>query len=57
MSNLALMDGLTFLFKRDSVHVLWPEDVELDGNVLRGGDREIKTFSELVNGAANNMCS
>jgi glyceraldehyde 3-phosphate dehydrogenase len=51
------MDGLTFLFKRGSVRGLWPEDVELDGNVLRGGDREIKTFSELVNGAANNMGS
>ena len=51
------MDRLTLLFKRGSVHGLWPEDVELDGNVLRGGDREIKTFSELVNGAANNMCS
>ena len=51
------MARLTLLFKRDSVHVFWPEDVELDGNVLRVGDREIKTFSELVNGAANNMCS
>ena len=56
-SDLAPMDLLTLLFKRGSVHGLWPEDVELDGNVLRGGDREIKTFSELVNGAANNMCS
>ena len=51
------MDRLTLLFKRGSVCGLWPEDVELDGNVLRGGDREIKTISELVNGAANNMCS
>jgi len=51
------MDGLTLLFKRDSVPGLWPEDVELDGNVLRVGDREIKTFSELMNGAANNMGS
>ncbi len=50
------MDRLTLLFKRGSVRGLCPEDVELDGNVLRG-DREIKTFSELVNGAANNMCS
>ena len=56
-SDLVPMDGLTLLFKRDSVHGLWPEDVELDGNVLRVGDREIKTFSELVNGAANNMGS
>ena len=57
MSNLAPMDGLTLLFKRDSVHVLWPEDIELDGNVLRVGDREIKTFSVLVNSAMNNMGS
>ena len=56
-SDLVLVAGLTLLFKRDSVHRLWPEDVELDGNVLRDGDREIKTFSELVNGAANNMGS
>jgi glyceraldehyde 3-phosphate dehydrogenase len=56
-SDLAPMDGLTFLFKRGSVRGLWPEDVELDGNILRVGDREIKTFSKLVNGAANNMGS
>ena len=37
MSDLAPMAGLTLLFKRDSVHVFWPEDVELDGNVLRVG--------------------
>ena len=51
------MDGLTFLFKRGSVRGLWPEDVELDGNVLHVGDREIKTLSVLVNGAMNNMGS
>ena len=56
-SDLAPVARLTLLFKRDSVHRLCPEDVELDGNVLRDGDREIKTFSELVNGAANNMGS
>jgi hypothetical protein len=33
------------------------EDLELDGNVLRVGERDIKTFSELVNGAANNKGS
>ena len=56
-SDLAPMDRLTLLFKRDSVRGLWPKDVELDSNVLRVGDREIKTFSELVNGAANNKGS
>ena len=50
------MDRLTLLFKRGSVRGLCPEGVELDGNVLRGGDREIKTFSELVNSDVNNMC-
>ena len=45
-NDLAPMDGLALLFKRDSVHGIWPEDVELDGNILRIGDREIKTFSE-----------
>jgi glyceraldehyde 3-phosphate dehydrogenase len=45
-NDLAPMDGLALLFKRDSVHGIWPEDVELDGNILRIGDREVKTFSE-----------
>jgi glyceraldehyde-3-phosphate dehydrogenase/erythrose-4-phosphate dehydrogenase len=57
MIDLAPMAGLTLLFKRDSVHVFWPENVELDGNVLHVGDREIKTLSVLVNGAMNNMGS
>ncbi|MDP8949578.1 MAG: hypothetical protein M3N00_04950 [Actinomycetota bacterium] len=56
-NDLAPMDGLTLLFKRDLVHGHWPEDVELDGDVLRIGDREIKTFSDLVNGTANNKSS
>src|ERR687893_2263026 len=46
VNDLAPMDGLALLFKRDSVHGIWPEDVELDGNILRIGDREVKTFSE-----------
>jgi len=45
-NDLAPMDGLALLFKRDSVHGIWPEDVELDGNILHIGDREVKTFSE-----------
>ena len=46
VNDLAPMEGLARLFKRDSVHGIWPEDVNLDGNILRIGDREIKTFSE-----------
>jgi glyceraldehyde 3-phosphate dehydrogenase len=40
------MESLALLFKRDSTHGIWPEDVELDGNILRVGDREIKAFAE-----------
>ncbi len=46
VNDLAPMEGLALLFKRDSVHGIWPEDVSLDGSILRIGDREIKTFSE-----------
>jgi glyceraldehyde 3-phosphate dehydrogenase (phosphorylating) len=46
VNDLAPMDGLALLFKRDSVHGTWPEEVSLEGNVLRIGDLEIKTFSE-----------
>jgi glyceraldehyde 3-phosphate dehydrogenase len=45
-NDLAPMESLALLFKRDSVHGIWPEEVSLDGNVLRIGDRKIKTFSE-----------
>jgi glyceraldehyde 3-phosphate dehydrogenase len=46
INDLMPMDSLALLFKRDSTHGIWPEDVELDGNVLRVGEREIKTFAE-----------
>src|ERR671928_268158 len=46
INDLMPMESLALLFKRDSVHGIWPEEVELDGNILRIGDREIKTFSE-----------
>jgi glyceraldehyde 3-phosphate dehydrogenase len=46
INDLMPMDSLALLFKRDTVHGIWPEDVELDGNILRIGDREIKTFAE-----------
>jgi glyceraldehyde 3-phosphate dehydrogenase len=40
------MEALALLFKRDSVHGIWPEEVSFDGSILRIGEREIKTFSE-----------
>ena len=46
INDLMPMKSLALLFKRDSVHGIWPEDVELDDNILRVGDREIKTFAE-----------
>jgi glyceraldehyde 3-phosphate dehydrogenase len=46
INDLMPMESLALLFKRDSTHGIWPEDVELDGNILRVGDREIKTFAE-----------
>src|SRR4028119_1524997 len=46
VNDLMPMGSLALLFKRDTVHGIWPEDVKLDGNVLRVGDREIKTFAE-----------
>ena len=46
VNDLMPMESLALLFKRDSTHGIWPEDVELDGNILRVGDREIKTFAE-----------
>ena len=46
VNDLMPMESLALLFKRDTVHGIWPEDVKLDGNVLRVGDREIKTFAE-----------
>jgi glyceraldehyde 3-phosphate dehydrogenase len=46
VNDLMPMKSLALLFKRDTVHGIWPENVELDGNVLRVGDREIKTFAE-----------
>ena len=46
VNDLMPMESLALLFKRDTVHGIWPESVELDGNVLRVGAREIKTFAE-----------
>ena len=46
VNDLAPMDGLALLFKRDSVHGIWPGEVSFDDNILRVDDKEIKTFSE-----------
>ena len=46
INDLMPMESLALLFKRDTVHGIWPEDVDLDGNILRIGDREVKTFAE-----------
>jgi glyceraldehyde 3-phosphate dehydrogenase len=46
VNDLAPMQSLVPLFKRDSVHGIWREEVSLDGSILHVGDREIKTFSE-----------
>ena len=39
-------ESLALLFKRDSVHGVWPEDVSFNGTILRVGEKEIKAFSE-----------
>src|ERR687886_2499973 len=46
INDLMPMQSLALLFKRDSVHGIWPENVRLDDNILGVGDREIKTFAE-----------
>ena len=46
VNDLVPFGSLVNLFKHDSTHGVWNEDVSLDGNILRVGDREIKTFSE-----------
>ena len=46
INDLMPMQSLALLFKRDTVHGIWPEDVQLDDNILHVGDREIKTFAE-----------
>jgi glyceraldehyde 3-phosphate dehydrogenase len=45
-NDLAPFETFALLFKRDSTHGIWEEDVSFDGNILRVGDHEIKTFAE-----------
>jgi glyceraldehyde 3-phosphate dehydrogenase len=45
-NDLMPFDSLANLFKHDSTHGIWHEDVSYDGNVLHVGDHDIKTFAE-----------
>src|SRR5919199_5594958 len=45
-NDLMPFESLSNLFKHDSTHGIWDEEVSFDGNILRVGDREIKTFAE-----------
>ena len=45
-NDLMPFESLANLFKHDTVHGIWQEDVSFDGNILRVGDREVKTFAE-----------
>jgi glyceraldehyde 3-phosphate dehydrogenase (phosphorylating) len=46
VNDVMPMESLSLLFERDSTHGIWHEDVSFDGNILRVGEREMKTFSE-----------
>ena len=45
-NDLAPFGSIANLFKHDSTHGIWDEDVSFEDNILRVGDREIKTFAE-----------
>ena len=45
-NDLMPFESLANLFKHDSTHGIWHEDVGFDGNILRIGEHEVKTFSE-----------
>jgi glyceraldehyde 3-phosphate dehydrogenase (phosphorylating) len=46
VNDVMPMESLSLLFERDSTHGIWHEDVSFGGNILRIGEREIKTFAE-----------
>ncbi|CAN5671104.1 type I glyceraldehyde-3-phosphate dehydrogenase [soil metagenome] len=46
VNDLVPFDSLKNLFKHDSTHGVWHEDVGYENDVMRVGGREIKTFSE-----------
>ncbi|MDQ3386950.1 MAG: type I glyceraldehyde-3-phosphate dehydrogenase [Actinomycetota bacterium] len=45
-NDLMPFESIANLFKHDSTHGIWGEDVSFEGDILRVGDREIKTFAE-----------
>ena len=46
VNDLVPFTSLENLFKHDSTHGVWQEEVSYENDVMRVGDREIKTFSE-----------
>ncbi len=45
-NDLMPFDSLANLFKHDTVHGIWKDDVSFEDNVLNVGDHQIKTFAE-----------
>jgi glyceraldehyde 3-phosphate dehydrogenase len=45
-NDLMPFDSLANLFKHDSTHGIWKDDVSFSDNVLHVGDHQIKTFAE-----------
>jgi len=45
-NDLMPFGSIANLFKHDSTHGVWGEDVSFEDNILRVGDREVKTFAE-----------
>ncbi len=45
-NDLMPFESIANLFKHDSTHGIWGEDVSFEGDILRVGNREIKTFAE-----------
>ena len=46
INDLMPMESLALLFQRDSTHGIWDEKVSVEGDTLKIGNRQIKTFSE-----------
>ncbi|MGI8865744.1 MAG: type I glyceraldehyde-3-phosphate dehydrogenase, partial [Rubrobacteraceae bacterium] len=45
-NDLMPFESIANLFKHDSTHGIWGEDVSFECDILRVGDREIKTFAK-----------
>ncbi|MDN5696723.1 MAG: type I glyceraldehyde-3-phosphate dehydrogenase [Rubrobacter sp.] len=46
INDLMPMESLALLFQRDSTHGIWDEKVSVEGDTLKIGNRQIKTFAE-----------